>query len=254
MLTSSHPTFCLTNKLLIGLLLFTSSCAVYMPTTPGTPLVQQGEIEITAAVRGASSLGIEAGAAWSPISHLLLTGESGLHYCVNKPNGKNYPSLHKQAGLGVGVYQVLGVSHPIYVAAVAGMGRASASVYSVELLGAPNKFEADYSKYYGQIYAALQGRRFSGGLSLRGTHLNFQHLQLDGNPVSKAASFYVEPTLFGRMGTGPWQIQSAIGLSVPNYTDPSVGNNYYINPTTFLISAGLVFKPGARKHHAELTR
>lgn len=254
MLPAPHTTFCLTNTLLIGLLLFASSCAVYMPTTPSTPLVQQGEVEFTAAVRGGSSLGIETGAAWSPISHLLLTGESGMHYSVNKPKGENYPSLHKQAGLGVGVYQILGVSHPIYVAAVAGMGRASASVYSVELLGIPDKFEADYNKYYGQIYAALQGRRFSGGLSLRGTHLNFQHLQVDGIPVSKAASFYIEPALFGRLGTGAWQIQSSIGLSVPNYRDPSADNNHYVNPTTLLISAGLVFKPGARKHHAEITR
>lgn len=254
MFTAPRPTFWFTDTLLIGLLLFASSCAVYMPTTPSTPLVQQGEAEIIAAVRGGSSLGIEAGAAWSPISHLLLTGESGLHYSVNKPNDKNYPSLHKQVGLGVGVYQVLGVSNPIYVAAVAGIGRASASVYSVELLGAPDKFEADYSKYYGQIYAALQKRNFSGGFSLRGTHLIFQHLQLDGIPVSSAASFYVEPTLFGRLGTSAWQLQSTIGLSVPNYTNPSVKNDHYISPTTLLVSAGLIFKPGVRKHHAELTR
>ncbi len=54
-----------------------SGCAVYVPTVPSTPLLRsKGETEITAAVRGLSSL--EAGAAWSPAPHLLVTGEAAL--------------------------------------------------------------------------------------------------------------------------------------------------------------------------------
>ena len=47
-----------------------SGCAVYVPTVPSTPLVQKGQVELTAGLRSFTSL--EAGAAWAPTAHLLL--------------------------------------------------------------------------------------------------------------------------------------------------------------------------------------
>ena len=47
-------------------------CAVYVPATPGTPLLRsQGEVEITAPQRPQGSF--ETSAAWVPAGHLLFT-------------------------------------------------------------------------------------------------------------------------------------------------------------------------------------
>ena len=55
-------------------LLLLAGCTVYAPTIPSTPLVEKGQVELTAGLRGLNAL--EAGVAWSPVPHLLLTSEA----------------------------------------------------------------------------------------------------------------------------------------------------------------------------------
>ncbi|RZK30839.1 MAG: hypothetical protein EOO63_05685, partial [Hymenobacter sp.] len=59
---------------LVGSSVLLGGCAVYVPTIPSTPLVEAGQVEVTAGLRGINSM--EVGAAWSPVPHLLLNTEA----------------------------------------------------------------------------------------------------------------------------------------------------------------------------------
>ncbi|MDJ0366873.1 hypothetical protein QMK33_17105 [Hymenobacter sp. H14-R3] len=74
-----------------------------MPTIPSTPLVEAGQVEVTAGLRGFNSL--EAVAAWSPMPHLLLSTEAAW-----QPNSRSatvnnltasYNDSRRQVGFGI---------------------------------------------------------------------------------------------------------------------------------------------------------
>lgn len=109
-------------------------CAVYVPTVPSTPLVEAGQVEVTAGLRGLNSL--EAGAAWSPGPHLLLSTEAAWQpnsqsTTVNNVTTK-YNDSHRQVGFGMGAYRAPTARLPLYLAAGGGIGFASMDLHSVD--------------------------------------------------------------------------------------------------------------------------
>ncbi|MEJ7660402.1 MAG: hypothetical protein WKG07_12690 [Hymenobacter sp.] len=106
--------------LAISLLL--SSCAVYAPTVPATPLLTRGQGQLTASLRGINAL--EAGAAWAPTSHLLLTAEAAFQSSTTTETTNNvtttYPDYHRQLSLGLGYYRAPTARSAWYLAAVGG--------------------------------------------------------------------------------------------------------------------------------------
>jgi hypothetical protein len=243
---------------ILGLALL-SSCAVYVPTIPSTPLVtKKGEVEVTGGIRSLSS--VEASAAWSPAPHLLLTGETALQASNGSEtrNGTttNYRNVHRQASLGLGTYRLLGQEQAIYLAAVGGLGMASANVYDPNLSpiglfsGPLVHYEAHYLRYYGQVYVARQTPRVNYGASLRSTFVDYSRLQRDGATLASLNRVFLEPTLFVRVGRRALQWQTTVGFSAPLNPSRSHPDHANLAPSSMLIGTGVVFRPALLRHRA----
>ncbi len=242
-----------------------SSCAVYQPATPSTPLLRsQGEAEVTAAVLPPGRF--EVSAAWVPATSILLTVEgsvleTGKSESVNNssPEGQNQ---HQQVGVGFGAYRLLRADKSVYLGVVGGMGFSWASIYDGEFDSNTLAFtrsqqltfyEAAYQRTYCQLYVAKSFRLLSFGASLRSTFVHYRTLTRNAVPITSAASFYLEPTIFLRFGRGRWQGQATVGLSEPNAIDRQSPDYAKVSPVSVIVSGGIVFRPNLRKHHEAAT-
>jgi hypothetical protein len=138
-----------------------TGCAVYVPTVPSTPLLRnKGELEVTAAIRNLSSF--EAGAAWSPTGRLLLAAEGASQASQGSETRNNvttnYRNTHRQVGLGIGTYRLLGPNQSVYLGAIGVVGYARAKVYDsnierfllvIPLFEPLVEYKANYIRYYG---------------------------------------------------------------------------------------------------------
>ncbi len=248
-------TFFFAYPLAIGLLL--SSCAVYVPTVPSTPLLIQNQVEITAGLRGVNSLEVDA--AWAPTAHLLLAGESAFQGGTTEETTNNvtntYHDSHRQVGLGLGYYRAPSPRSAWYLAAVGGVGFASVQLHSIDF-AAPSVFlpiplpylsgfyEAQYLRYYGQLYAAHPlSPLITAGASVRGTLVNYTRLDYEGQSLVPTNRFFLEPTLFMRIGHGVVQGEGTLGLSLPTGGDRSNPLNPRTAPVSGLVSLGVIFRP-----------
>jgi len=241
--------------LITGLAL--GGCAVYVPTVPSTPLLEKGQVELTAGLRGFNSF--EAGAAWAPTGHLLVSAESGFQGSTTETttNGvtSTYQDWHRQVGLGLGYYRAPSERLAWYLAAVGGVGVASVSLHSIDFaipsvyLPIPlpyvsGHYEAQYWRYYGQLYAARPlGSALRVGASLRGTFVDYSRLTFDGQPLASVNRLFLEPTLFVRVGHGVIQGQGTLGLSLPTRHEADESLRKRTAPVSALISVGVVFRP-----------
>jgi hypothetical protein len=239
---------------LAGSALF-SSCAVYVPTVPSTPLVRKAnDVEITAGLRSLSSL--EASAAWAPTSRLLLTAEGAMQDSNGSETRNNvttnYTNTHRQFGLGLGTYRLLGPDSSAYLGAVGGVGFAAASIHDnqlegyfliIPLFGPLIHFEANYLRYYGQVYAANQDGVLTYGASARATFVDYTRLKRNGEDIASGNHFFLEPTLFMRFGRGPFQGQATLGVSMPLTASRFNPDHRNLAPATTLIGAAVVFRP-----------
>ena len=250
---------------LAGAVLPLSGCAVYVPATPSTPLLRsQGEVEVTACLRPQGSL--EASAAWVPAGRLLLTADGGVQQSSGSETRggvtTNFENLHKQAGVGVGTFRLLGADQSVYLGAVGGLGIASASIYDNHfdpfdlLFGGADKlvhYEASYQRYYGQVYVAKTTPLLSYGASLRGTFVHYSRLMRDAAPISTPTRFYFEPTAFLRIGHRAWQGQATLGFSQPNRIDRASPDRTNVSPATMITSVGVVLRPHLLGHRKAAT-
>lgn len=232
--------------------LLLSACSVYAPTVPATPLLTQGQVQVSAGLRGLNSL--ELGAAWAPTRHLLLSAESGFQSSTTTTTINNvtasYDDFHRQVSLGAGYYRA--APSGWYLAALGGAGYASTQLHSVDvgllyILPIPiisGQYEARYFRYYGQVYAALPAQGVATlGFSLRNTYVDYMRLALDGTSVEPAAHFFAEPSLFVKLGTGPVQALGTVGLSLPWHRDAGSPFASETAPTSSLVGLTLLFRP-----------
>jgi hypothetical protein len=239
--------------------LLLGGCAVYVPTVPSTPLLTKNQVEVTAGLRGLTSLELDA--AWAPTAHLLLAAESGFQSGTTETTTNNvtntYHDHHRQVGLGLGYYRAPSERSAWYLAAVGGVGLASVDLHSLDvavfyLLPLPvvsGRYEARYWRYYGQLYAARPlSARVTGGFSVRGTLVDYQHLSYEGQPLVPTNRFFIEPTLFVRVGHGVVQGEGTLGLSLPTGGDRNNPLNLRTAPVSTLVSVGVVFRPDLLRH------
>jgi len=238
--------------------LLLSGCAVYVPTVPSTPLLTKNQVELTAGLRGVNSLELDA--AWAPTEHLLLAGESAFQGSTTETTTNNvtttYHDAHRQVGLGLGYYRAPGERSAWYLAAVGGVGFATVDLHSVDFaIPSPyvpiplpyvsGHYEAQYFRYYGQVYAARPlGPGVTGGASVRGTLVDYSQLDFDGQAIAPTNRFFIEPTLFIRVGHGVVQGQGTLGLSLPTSgTSRDNPLSKRTAPVSGLVSVGVVFRP-----------
>lgn len=234
---------------------------MYVPTVPSTPLLRsKGEVEVTAAIRGFSSL--EAGVAWAPAPRLFVAGETALQTSEGSITSSsttiNYRNMHQQIGLGLGTYRLLGKDQSIYVGALGGMGLAKAEVYGsnvlysiIPVLGPLAQYRATYLRGYGQVYIAHQMPRVSYGLSVRSTVVGYTSLLYNKVPIQPPNRFFLEPHFFVRVGQGPFQGIATVGGSSPGRTDRNNPSNEKLAPSTLLISMGVAWRPHLLRRHQQ---
>jgi hypothetical protein len=245
--------------------LLLGGCAVYVPTVPSTPLLEKNQVELSAGLRGLNSL--EAGVAWAPTAHLLLSGESAFQGSTTETTTNNvsntYHDWHRQVGLGLGYYRAPAKPTAWYLGAVGGVGFASVSLHSTDFaVGSvffpfpipyiSGHYEAQYFRYYGQIYAAHPlGSLVRAGASVRGTFVDYSRLTFDGQALAPTNRFFIEPTLFLRIGHGVVQGQGTLGLSLPTSRRLDDAANKRTAPVSGLVSVGVVFRPDLLVRHGQ---
>lgn len=212
---------------------------------------------MSAGVRNLTSL--EAGAAWAPTRHLLLSAESGLQSSTAITTSNNitatYHDFHRQVGLGLGCYR--SAPSGLYLAVLGGVGYASTRLHTVDVgvlyfLPIPvlsSQYEARYVRYYGQAYVATPTQGAATlGFSLRGSYVDYTYLALAGNSFAPATHFFTEPSFFVKLGNGPLQALGTVGFSLPWNPDSASRFSNETASTSSLIGATLIFRPDLLKH------
>ena len=248
-------------QLLPAVALLLSNCAaVYVPTVPATPLLEKGQVEMTAGLR--SFRYAEVGAAWSPLPHLLLTTELAADVSTSTSSTTNaqgvttsYRDLHRQGGVGMGLYTL--TAKRSYLAVLGGIGWGHTNFFAADdykpasvflPLPLPTRqgvYDARYRRYYGQVYfagpEAAPGPRIGG--SLRTVWLDYAHLTYADQPYAPSTHVFVEPTVFVRFGQGPLRFFATGGFSMPLNSSLDDVAKKRTAATTYLFSGGIILRP-----------
>jgi len=269
MLNSTGPTtkktFVMPHLLLATSTALLSGCAaVYVPTTPGTPLLEKGQVEVRAGVR---SFRYAEAAAWSPVAHVLLTGEvagSNGSTIVTDAQGRavKYEEAHGQGSVGLGLYRAPTARRRTYLAAMGGIGwghtkffayddyQPASAFFPFPLPTRSGVYDARYRRYYGQAYFAgpadEKARQF--GASLRAVWLDYTSLTYADQPIVPANRVFLEPSVFWRFGRGALRCYATGGLSLPVHVDPANPANARTASWSYLFGGGLVLRPDLLRH------
>lgn len=245
-----------------------SSClAVYVPTTPSTPLLEKGQVEVTAGLRSLRTA--EISAAWSPVSHVLLTGELATEAgrtttttTTGMPPGipTTYSSSHGQGGLGLGLYTT--TAKRGYWGLLSGIGwghtrffaqddyKPASVFFPFPVPTREGMYDARYRRYYGQVYFASpeaeRGPRFGG--SLRSVWLDYTRLTYADLPIVPSTRVYLEPSVFWRFGKGPLRYYATAGVSMPLSADRDNPANSRTSSTSYLVGGGIILRPDLLRH------
>lgn len=239
--------------------------AVYVPTTPSTPLLEKGQVEVTAGLR--SFRYAEAGAAWSPVNHVLLTAEvAGTNGSTTVTDAQgmttHYDEGHGQGSVGVGLYRAPTASRRSYLAALGGVGWGHTRFFAYDDYKAASVFfpfpvptrsgvyDAQYRRYFAQVYFASpaeeKGPRV--GASLRAVWLDYTRLTYADQPIVPANRVYLEPSVFWRFGRGALRYYATGGLSLPLHDDPANPASSRTASRSYLFGGGLVLRPDLLRH------
>lgn len=204
-----------------------ASCSVYVPMQGAAPAIRQrGEVEVA----GSWSLTnrLEAGATYSPASHLLVRAAISTKGGRHEPTDSSSYAHVNQYELAVGTYWPLG-PHWL-VGGLAGFGQAHAEaqydddgstfIHFGNYEPHKHRFDAIYGKFSGEVYGIWQPSPVvSTGLSCRLVQLRLTDVTDWGVPVRSSPLLRAEPMFFFRVrpnsGLGPsWvQLQAALGFS-----------------------------------------
>lgn len=257
-----RPLFATRPVMLAASTLLLSGCAIYAPTVPATPVLEKNQVEASVSLR--MLIAPEATLAWAPTDHLLVVGEGAVQSSTGSYTTQgqtiNYKDYHRQGGFGLCYYRAPTATSAAYLAAVGGVGFASTRLHAEDIeVASPwlpfpfpvyaGEYKASYRRYYGQLYAAWPhpGRRVMAGVSLRGTVVDYSQLTLNDSTFAPTNRVFLEPSAFVRFGRGPVRFQLTGGFSLPFTADRDDPSDKRTAPTSFLFSAGLVFRPDLLK-------
>ena len=245
---------------LIAATCLTGCATAYVPTVPATPLLKRGEVEITAGLR--SVVFLETTAAWSPLPHLLLTGElagTSNETATRTSQGvtTTYRNTQRQGTVGLGYYATPKGPPGTYLAVVGGVGWSQANFFGDDdHLGAAyvpvipfvvraGYYDVRYRRYYGQFYCAipLNESESRGGFSLRAVALDYTRLTFAGRPLTPSNRVFLEPSLFFRSRPGPLRGFATFGLSLPLRSDARNFADARTSNWSGLISGGVILRP-----------
>ncbi|WP_400192185.1 hypothetical protein [Hymenobacter sp. B81] len=216
-----------------------SGCAVYTPSLPTVPLVQQGgQAEVQASLATFTKPGLSV--AYSPLRHVVLTADGSFGI---RSRSDNPYRTRRQASVGGGFYAVVG--QYLHLAALGSYGTAYSALRDQ---GSHDTitYQARYRPVSAQLSISFLGEGASGGLVLRHTWLDVRELRRNGQPVTGLATAYFEPTAFVRTGRGPWQGQFSLGLPMVDSNarlDLPRRTQRYLATNAVVVGLGVVLRP-----------
>ena len=250
--------------------LLSGCAAVYVPTSPRTPLLEKGQVEVTAGLHSVRYG--EVGAAWSPIPHVLVTGELATNLVPSTTTTTNdqgasvtYKDTHRQGGVGLGLYRAPTATSTSYLAVMGGLGWGHTKFFASEDYQVTSPFlpipvptrngvyDAHYRRYYGQVYFAcpVADKSVQFGGSLRSVWLDYTNLTYADQPFRPSNRVFLEPSLFMRIGQGPLRYYATAGLSVPLSDDPNNPANRRTASQSYVVSGGIILRPDLLRRHRE---
>ncbi len=244
----------------MALLIFGAiSCTVYTPLQPSLPGIRgAGQVELRGSLQ--PSLRAEAGAAYSPANHLLLTGMGSW-----RPQGSLSGSGLFRARLaeaGVGTYWPAGPYWTLVALGGYGWGQAARQVNNGDILfNYRTDYFSRYTTQFGQFGALCRKDPVTIGLGYRLTQVRFRELRSSEYLLPLDNQLRHEPFFSVRFDVGAepnadrWQAEIGGGLSLAQHGRGSTGGPYdpvrsqvdLNRGSAWLVSAGVVFRPIRRR-------
>ena len=210
---------------------------------------------------------VEAGAAWSPVAHVLLTAEvAGTDGSTTVTDAQGlttrYEEGHGQGSVGLGLYRAPTASRRTYLAALGSIGWGHTKFFAYDdyqpafvffpfpLPTRSGVYDAWYQRYFGQVYLAgpadEKAHQFGG--SLRAVWLDYTRLTYADLPIVPANRVFLEPHVFWRFGRGALRYYATAGLSLPLHADRANPANDRTASWSYLFGGGLVLRPDLLRH------
>ena len=264
-------------------LLGLTGCGVYMPLLPPTPLLQRGQVEISAAAAPFAGLAnlttspkptglwlpaLEGNVAWAPARHLTLVFSGGTTYVGRLHRPATQYVRNRQWTASAGWHTAWTAQEGSwYVAVLAGIGRGNSALSKQEedqdsgLFTTPghrvSSYEASFRSQSIQTYAT----RSAGSLSVTGTvrftmlafdeirrrrRFNDTDLPAEFVPVVGVPTMYLEPAVSVRVGPHRCQALAGLGLAIPlqHPTQPPPTQLAPYQKLLLMASAGAVVRLG----------
>ncbi|GAB2790802.1 hypothetical protein HNQ93_003387 [Hymenobacter luteus] len=229
--------------------LLLAGCSAYAPTSPAVPMVEsKGEAEVSGSMQLNGR--VEARGVYSPVRHVLV-GVGG----STRPNFSSSTFFRvQQAEAMAGGYAKL--SEQILFSGMLGAGGARTNRRFREILGGREQYQARYATLFGQ--AGLGWQLDNGGsisLGYRLTSVRFRQLRDEAQdlPLQRMSRHEILLNLRHNPGWGAqWQTQTSIGISGGRRpgdgpdNDPTAFGVQYTQLPGFLVSLGVVWRPGLR--------
>lgn len=103
-----------------------------------------------------------------------------------------------------------------------------------------NSVKGYYNRLFLQTTFGAVSEYFDGGLSLRGTYLNFYKYSSDGTTFHNSFDeYFIEPVMFSRIGWKYIKFQTEFGFNI------HLGNSKFDDFSPFIFNMGLIFNINA---------
>lgn len=204
-------------------ILLTGCTPIYNPTVENVPLFSsKGDVSV--GFYGGTS-GKDLQAAYAVTDHFAVMVNGS--YEKTKPQADTLPDNYQKhifGEVGAGYFTKIGRSgrFETFGGFGTGYGYAENKFYFISPVEVYAK--GYYNRYFLQTTCGASSELFDGGLSLRGSYVNFyrySHSETDYDQSNN--QFLLEPVIFGRVGWKMVKFQTQIGLSIP-LGDINIGN------------------------------
>ncbi len=257
-----------------------TSCGVYVPHVPPTPILAPGKVEMQAAVLPMFLISkdaegfrltrpvVQGYVAYSPINHLFVTATGGGNAIGRNLYTQTYGVRERQGDIGVGAYTWLSAAHKLYMSGMLGIGSGQSSrIFSVNEWGIfsagsggvrTSYLGAKFNRQFAQGQLSLLEGAISYTGFLRVAKVRYDILDefiFGGNGYAYTigsyygqslppTTLYMEMGYAIRLGQGAWSWTLEGTFSGPLTRHQDFYDKAELPYNTSLVAVGVVWRPG----------
>lgn len=212
--------------LLLTVLLQSCSTVLYNANQPSTPLFKDIKKQQVKAEAGFSTAGLEVKAFYSPFNHLGII----LNGSFLKSNSRK--QYFREAGAGYYGNFNDSFVYEVYTGYGFATSSDSSSLY-VDNINLGETSYGEFNRWFLQGNAGFVSENFEGGIAIRFSNVVFNVLYKNDKYLQNVSSMFLEPSVFGKVGSKNVKLVFAITLPIP------VGQSSVFGYATYNISAGI---------------